>query len=489
MMPHRRAILIAGPASGVGKTTIALGLMAAFRRRGLVVLPFKCGPDFIDAGHHTRVCERPSRNLDGWMLSGETNHALFARHAATADIAIVEGVMGLFDGARNSGEGSTAAMAGHLRLPVLFVVDASRMAASAAALVRGFETFDPGVAIAGVVFNQAASAGHYGLLRDALAQAGCAPALGYLPKDASLRIPERHLGLYTAGEEALSKAALDHLSSLMEQFVDLDRVLEIAALEGAALDAPDIVALEETCSTPAVRSSSTPAVPSCPGKDSARIAVARDRAFCFYYEDNLDALRAAGAEILEFSPLSDRALPEGTDALYIGGGYPELYAGELSANESMRDAIAQFAGNGGPTYAECGGLMYLGRHLRLREGDCLPMVGVLPFGTIVTDRLVRFGYTEVSFTTDCLLGRAGATAPGHSFHYSTIDGVPDVACAYRLRSTLSGTESTEGYVVGNVLASYIHLHFLSAPDLAEHFVSAARHPRARSEVGGSWSRR
>jgi cobyrinic acid a,c-diamide synthase len=393
------------------------------------------------------------------MLSAETNRALFAEHVRTADIGIVEGVMGLFDGARNSGEGSTAAMAKHLGLPVLFVVDASKMAASAAALVRGFETFERAVRIAGVVFNQVGSAGHYGLLRDALDHASCAPAVGYLPRDSSFRIPERHLGLYTAHEDVLSTAAIDHLSSLMEQSVDLDRVLDIAAIE----EAPHRI----------------PAAQRPVFAETARIAVARDRAFCFYYEDNLDALRADGAEIVEFSPLTDRMLPDGTDALYIGGGYPELYAAELSANESMRDAIAQFVDSGGPTYAECGGLMYLGRHLRLPDGDTVPMVGILPFGTIVTDRLVRFGYTEVSFTADCLLGRAGATARGHSFHYSTIDGVPEVPCVYRVRSTLSGMESTEGYVVGNVLASYIHLHFLSMPGVSAHFVCAARLSRAR----------
>lgn len=461
MTPPGRAIVIAGPASGVGKTTIALGLMAAFRRRGLAVQPFKCGPDFIDAGHHTRVCGRPSRNLDGWMLSGETNRALFARHASTADLAVVEGVMGLFDGAGNSGEGSTAAMAKHLRVPVLFVVDASSMAASAAALVRGFETFDPAVRIAGVVFNQVGGAGHYGLLREALRQAGCAAAVGYLPTDAAFRIPERHLGLYTAHEDVLSTAALDRLSSLMEQHIDLDRVLDIAALE-------------ETSRTAPVRSRVV--------GETARIAVARDRAFSFYYEDNLDALRASGAEVVEFSPLTDRMLPEGTDALYVGGGYPELHAAELSANASMRDAIAEFVRNGGPAYAECGGLMYLGRRLRLRDGGHVPMVGVLPFGTMVTDGLVRFGYTEVSFTADCLLGRAGTTARGHSFHYSAIDGAPDVTCAYRVRSTLSGMESKEGYVVGNVLASYVHLHFLSNPELSANFIRAARFARARGRT-------
>jgi cobyrinic acid a,c-diamide synthase len=458
MTTHCRALVIAGPASGVGKTTIALGLMAAFRRRGFTVQPFKCGPDFIDPGHHTRVCGRPSRNLDGWMVSGATNRALFARHIETADVAIVEGVMGLFDGARNSGEGSTAAIARHLSLPILFVVDGSKMAASAAALVRGFETFDPAVRVGAVVFNRVGSAGHYGLLRDALEQAGCAPGVGYLPNDPSLRIPERHLGLCTAHEDVWSTTVLDHLSSLMEQYVDLDRVLSLA----------DIVGTDHTSATP-----------SRAVDDSVRIAVARDRAFCFYYEDNLDALRAGGAEIVEFSPLTDRLLPEGTDALYIGGGYPELYAAELSANESMRAAIAQFVGLGGPTYAECGGLMYLGQHLRVRDGDRVTMVGVLRFGTALTDRLVRFGYTEVSFTADCLLGRAGTTARGHSFHYSTIDGVPDVPCAYRVRSTLSGTESTEGYVVENVLASYIHLHLLSTPELSASFIRAARLSRSR----------
>jgi cobyrinic acid a,c-diamide synthase len=312
------------------------------------------------------------------------------------------------------------------------------------------------------VFNQLGSAGHYGLLRDALQQAGCAQAVGYLPKEASLRIPERHLGLYTAHEDVLSKPALDHLSSLMEQFVDLDRVLEIAAME-------------DEYQTPVPTSHRE-------GNGAARIAVARDGAFCFYYEDNLDALRAAGAEIVEFSPLADRTLPDETDALYIGGGYPELYAAELSANHSMRASIGQFVESGAPTYAECGGLMYLGRHLRLRDGDNFPMVGVLPFGTMLTDRLVRFGYTEVSFTSDCLLGRAGATARGHSFHFSTIDGVPGADCVYRLRSTLSGAESAEGYVVGNVLASYIHLHFLSNPELSANFVRAAQLSRIRSHT-------
>jgi cobyrinic acid a,c-diamide synthase len=460
MTPTRRAIVVAGPASGAGKTTIALGLMAACHRRGFAVQAFKCGPDFIDPGHHTRICGRPSRNLDGWMLSREANRTLFATWAALADIAIVEGVMGLFDGATGSDAGSTAAMAKSLGLPVLFVVDASHMAASVAALVRGFETFDRDVRIAGVLLNRVGSARHYELLRDALADAGCAPAVGYLPADASIRIPERHLGLHTADEDVWSPATVDHLASQIERCVDVEAVLRIATLDDGA--------------TPIAAPGPVVAPVEYAG-DTARIAIARDRAFCFYYQDNIDALRAAGGEIVEFSPLADRVLPDGTDAVYIGGGYPELYAGALAANDAMRTTLRDFAARGGVIYAECGGLMYLASRLHGPGGEVMPMIGLLPFETRMTDRLVRFGYVDVRFTAPCLLGPAGTTARGHSFHYSTIEpDHPPITHAYRLRSTRSGQEAAEGYLLGNVLASYIHLHFLSNPTLASSFVAAAR---------------
>lgn len=459
MTSTRRAIVVAGPASGVGKTTIALGLMAACRGRGLAVQAFKCGPDFIDPGHHARVCGRPSRNLDGWMLSREVNRTLFETWAAQADIAIVEGVMGLFDGTRGSDAGSTAAMAKDLGLPVLLVVDASHMAASVAALVRGFETFDRDVQIAGVLLNRVGSARHYELLRDALTEAGCAPAVGYLPADGSIRIPERHLGLHTADEDSWPQATVDHLASQIERCVDLDAVLRIATLDNRAtfVDAPAPIIAPRECSGA-----------------TARIAVARDRAFCFYYQDNLDALHAAGGEIVEFSPLADRVLPDGTDAVYIGGGYPELHARALAANDAMRTTLRDFAARGGPVYAECGGLMYLASRLHGSGGEVMPMMGLLAFETRMTDRLVRFGYVDVRFTANCLLGPAGTTTRGHSFHYSTIEpGHAPIACAYHLRSTLSGQQDTEGYTLGHVLASYIHLHFLSNPTLASSFVRAA----------------
>ncbi len=462
--------VVAGPSSGAGKTTVALGLMAALKRRGLTVQPFKCGPDFIDAGHHTRVCTRASRNLDGWMLSADVNRAIFRAHASTADISVVEGVMGLFDGAnRAGGAGSTADTARTLDLPIVLVVDASKMAASAAALVHGFATFDPTVRVAGVIFNKVGSTTHNDLLRDAIASVPGVLSLGYLPRDEALRIPERYLGLVTAGEDVLTEDAVLHLADLIARHVDLDRLLELASgARGAGAGVSGTAAATASRNT-------TDAY-------SVRIGVARDRAFCFYYEDNLDALCAAGAEIVPFSPLADVDLPAGLDALYFGGGYPELWAESLSANVRLREAVARFIAGGGHVYAECGGLMYLADAIETRDGRRWPMLGELPFAVVMTDRLQRFGYVDVTFTRDCLLGPAGTTARGHSFHCSRIDesGAALPACAYHLRHTLTGLDAAEGFTSANdrVLASYIHLHFLSNPALATQFVHRIQHTRA-----------
>jgi cobyrinic acid a,c-diamide synthase len=454
-----RGFVIAGPSSGVGKTTVTLGLMAALRRRGLTVQPFKCGPDFIDPGHHERVCGRPSRNLDGWMLSPAVNEAIFLRHAASADVSVVEGVMGLFDGANRSGRGSTAEMATRLRLPIVLVVDASKMAASAAALVHGFATFDPAVRLAGVIFNKVGSPSHYALLTDALDRAGDAVPLGYLPRDEQLRMPERYLGLVTADEGVLSGQAVSHLADVIEQHVDLDRVLGAAAV---------------------VAGSPGHTVPQT-SETRARIGIARDRAFSFYYEDNFDALRAAGADLVPFSPLRDRELPHGLDALYFGGGYPELCAEALAGSVGMQQSVRRFVESGRAVYAECGGLMYLAQAIEGTDRRSWAMVGVLPFTVVVTERLQQFGYVEVTFTRDCLLGAAGTTARGHSFHCSRIAEVsPQISRSYRLQYTLAGVEEAEGFSVGNVLASYIHLHFGSSPGLAHAFVEAAARSRSIS---------
>ena len=448
-----RGFAVAGPCSGVGKTTVTLGLMAAFKRRGLIVQRFKCGPDFIDPRHHGRVCERAPRNLDGWMLPAAVNRAIFLQQAMSAEISIVEGVMGLFDGAsRTSGAGSTAETAAMLNLPIVLVVDASKMAASAAALLHGFATFDPAVRLAGVIFNQVGGATHYGLLKDAVERTGSVASLGYLPRDDRLRIPERYLGLVTAGEHILSEQAVAYLADLVERHIDVDRVLACAA-----------------------------AIPSCaedPAAAHARtmtcIGVARDRAFCFYYEDNFDALRAPGADLVEFSPLDDTNLPNALDALYLCGGYPELWAQALTANQAMRTAVQRFVAADKPVYAECGGLMYLAQAIQGRDGQRWPMVGALPFAVVMTEKLQRFGYVEVTLTRDCLLGSAGTTARGHSFHCSRIEGVmADVPRAYHLRYTLAGVDEAEGFSAGSVLASYIQLHFLSNPELSTNFVRAA----------------
>jgi cobyrinic acid a,c-diamide synthase len=447
-----KGFVIAGPSSGVGKTTITLSLMAALRKRGLTVQPFKCGPDFIDGGHHARVCGRASRNLDGWMLSAEANRQIFYRNAADADVCVVEGVMGLFDGVDGKSEaGSTAEIAKWLQLPVILVVDASSMARSAAALVHGYESFDPALKVAGVIFNNAGGAAHYRMLSDAVTASANAVPLGYLPRDERIRIPERYLGLVTAGENLLPDSMLSLLGEVAESHIDLDQLLECAASIPAASDG---------CNERP--------------QDLSRLGVAQDKAFCFYYEDNLDALRETGAEIVEFSPLEDSSLPAALDALYFGGGYPELFAKQLSENRPMLASIKRAAEEGLPIYAECGGLMYLAREIVTQESASFPMAGVLPITAQMTDRLVNFGYTEVSFTSDCLIGPAGAKARGHSFHCSRIADVGPVEYAYQARNSMTGREEPDGLRVKNVLASYIHLHFLSNPGMADAFVKNAK---------------
>ncbi len=458
--------MITAPASGSGKTTVSLALAAALRKKGLKVQPFKCGPDFIDPGHHARVCGRPARNLDGWMLSPETNREIFYSAAQNADACIVEGVMGLFDGVRGK-SGSTAELAKLLGLPVVLVVDASAMAESAAAIVRGFEVFDPKVKIVGVIFNKVGGEGHIRILREAMANDCSAPLLGCLPQNEKIRIPERYLGLQTAEENCLTEEAISMLAGMAERWIDLHALL---------VRVPDIRI------QPAKKVS--PATP-C----ALRVGVARDRAFSFYYEENLEALRACGAEIVEFSPLNDKSLPPLLDALYLGGGYPELYAGKLSGKRPMLDAIRQFGQNGGPIYAECGGLMLLGEEIVDREGQSFPMAGLMPLRVQMTDRLVKFGYAEVRLNAEGLWGPAGDAARGHSFHCSTITEVGNIARNYLVRYPSSGREEEEGFRIKNVLASYIHLHFLSNPNMAvclvENIRRAASGRRARLQHGHS----
>lgn len=432
------AIVVGGTHSGVGKTTITLGLIGALRRRGLVVQPFKVGPDFIDPLHHGHAAGRPSRNLDGWMLGADTNRKRFTIATADADVAVIEGVMGLYDGSEGkSDRGSTAEMAKLLDLPVVLVIDAGAMARSAAALIHGYVSFDPAVRIAGVILNNVGGAAHADMIRDAVG--GSIPIFGSLPRAAELVIPERHLGLHLPLEAR--KDYVEQLANLIEDHVDIDQILSTTRTQ--RLPAP-----------------TQPARP----KPRARIGVARDEAFCFYYADNLELLAQAGAELVEFSPIRD-ALPPNLDGLYIGGGYPELHAKELAENTGTTTAIREFADAGGPVYGECGGLMYLAEHLRVGDSD-YPLCGVLPFSTTMQAALT-LAYVEVE-TIGGLFG-SGRRARGHLFHHSEIRGDQPASRRYRWR-TSRGDQGEEGYGHHNVLASYIHLHFASDPGIAGAFL-------------------
>jgi cobyrinic acid a,c-diamide synthase len=443
------AIVVAGTHSGVGKTSVTLGLIGAFRRRGVTVQPFKVGPDFIDPLHHQHASGRPARNLDGWMLDPETNLKRFARATADADVAVIEGVMGLFDGSEGkSDRGSTAEMAKLLDLPVILVIDASAMARSAAALIHGYTSFDPDLRVAGVILNNVGSETHAGMIRDAVA--GAIPILGALPRAKDLVVPERHLGLHLPHEARADY--VDQLATLVEEHIDLDALLANSAIER--------------------RTAPAAGAPSSPPR--IRLALARDEAFCFYYTDNLELLEQAGAELIPFSPI-DEPLPETIDGIYLGGGYPELHADKLAANTSTREAIREFASAGGPIYAECGGLMYLADTLEL-DGHTYPMCGVLPFSTTMPAPLA-IGYVEVT-TTGGLFG-SGQTARGHLFHHSAIAGEPATDCCYELKNS-RGEETQEGYRVNNVLATYAHLHLASNPALAAAFIDQC----ARFRTGG-----
>lgn len=462
---HTPAVVIAGTHSGVGKTTISVALMAAMRRRGMQVQPFKVGPDFIDPMLHTWAAGRPSRNLDGWMLKGNSNIAIFSHASKDADISIIEGVMGLFDGRDALTEsGSTAEMAKLLGVPVVLVVDASAMARSAAATVHGFESFDAELHVVGIIFNNVGGAGHFEYLRQAVGATCRARVLGWLPPCESIKLPERHLGLIVS-DEVLDAVRLDEMIGWIERGLDLNALIELAR-EQSRPQSPTVVE-QNVYEMTALDQKAGAARP-------ARIGVARDHAFCFYYQDNLDCLVNLGAELVEFSPTMDRGLPEGLHGLYLGGGYPELHAAELSANESMRNDIARFAESGSPVYAECGGLMYLTEAIVDVEERAYPMVGLFPTRAKMKSRLAALGYVEVEGVNDSGWLHQNEHAKGHEFRYSVIDEMPaHVARQYRVK-TKEGVRA-EGFVAGSALASYIHLHWGSCHEMASRFVAACAH--------------
>jgi cobyrinic acid a,c-diamide synthase len=433
--------------------------MAALKNRGLSIQPFKVGPDFIDPGYHEWICRVPSRNLDGWMLSKSYNLRTFYQQTTDKDIAVVEGVMGLYDGARsNSEEGSTAQIAKWLKAPVILVVDARGMSRSVAALVYGFEQYDKRTAIAGIILNRVGSEKHYRWLQEVIEQKCRAPVIGYLPRDLAISIPERHLGLVTSTENRLDKRYVRKLSNLVEQYIDLKLLLKQAGLVSA-----------EKCSARFTKK--VVVIPK--QKKTVRIGLARDEAFCFYYRDNLDMLKQCGARLLYFSPLKDTVLPDNLEGIYLGGGYPELFASQLEKNVLMRRAIKQFGIGGGVMYAECGGLMYLGRKLKHSNGKSFKMAGLFPFTTIMDTRIRALGYYTVRARKTGILATRGEEARGHQFRYSHIEGIPDASSrVFTLEKDRTTKAMTEGFVFKNVLATYMHLHFGSNTHFARGFVAS-----------------
>ncbi|HWC25626.1 MAG TPA: cobyrinate a,c-diamide synthase [Solirubrobacteraceae bacterium] len=444
-------VVVAGTSSGAGKTSVACGLIAALRARGHVVQGFKVGPDYIDPSYHALASGRPGRNLDAFLAGPELIAPLFRHGARGAEIAVIEGVMGLFDGASGRGElASTAHVAKLLGAPVLLVIDAASMARSAAAIVHGYRTFDPGVEIAGVVVNKVGSDHHVELLREAIEPLGV-PVVGALRRDARVAAPERHLGLVPAVErEQRTRRAIDALAAAVGAHVDLEGVLALARAAPAIAGEPWAPAASS-----AITAAGQPA--------SATIAIAGGPAFSFHYEENLELLRAAGATLAPFDPLSDTALPEDAGALVLAGGFPEVFGAELSANAPLRERIAAFARAGRPVLAECGGLLYL-----CAELDGRPMCGVLPARGRMAGRLA-IGYRAAVAQRTSALWAAGETVRGHEFHYSAVEGDGEPAWELSAR----GTTRREGFVAGGVHASYLHVHWAAFPHAARRLVAAA----------------
>ena len=487
-MAQAPTLVIAGTHSGAGKTSFTLALARALARRGLKVQTFKVGPDFLDPTHLALASGRPCYNLDGWMAGTDHCLRLFARAAADADCALVEGVMGLFDGADPEGaEGSTAEIARLLDVPVILIANVHGMGRSFAALVRGYTTFETGLHFAGIVANRCGSERHAAWLSDSLRAAGLPPLLGAIPRGAFPELASRHLGLVAADGGLLPESLLDAFADALEKNMPLEALFpERLTKTITASLFPDAGQRREPLPAirkPDIRQMTLFPEPdagerigetaSAPSQSRLRLGVARDAAFHFYYQDLFDALGAAGCEVVFFSPLAESRLPEGISGLYLGGGYPELHAERLAANGEMLAAIRNYAASGRPLYAECGGLMLLSRGIEA-DGRFYPLAGVLPARTRMLPAKKALGYVEVALTEDSLWGRRGDVLRGHEFHYSEL--IDDPASdplwrkVYSVRRRRTDAVETEGYQNGAILASYTHLHFASRPAAVARFL-------------------
>jgi cobyrinic acid a,c-diamide synthase len=494
-------IVIAGASSNVGKTTITAGLIAALRARGLVVQPFKCGPDYVDPSYHERAAGRPCRNLDTWMLSDSQLLESFARACQDADVAVVEGVMGLYDGSDWHDErGSTAQIAKLLNAPVLLVFDISGSARSAAAAVLGYTHFDPAVAIRGVALNFAGSEGHAKGCAGAIERATGLPMMGWLPREMRLQIPERHLGLVPRGEQVDSDALIAQMAAAVSARFDVDGIVEVArgaagtgggtehAPDGSSDAAGDFSADAWAGSREAAGnadrggagaplSRSAAAAHVVDGRRSAPrpiIAVARDEAFCFYYPENLELLVEEGAQVEFFSPLRGERPTAAAAGVYLGGGYPELHGPALASNTGLWGALKEMHAADLPIYAECGGFMVLTEGLTDSDGHTWPMAGLLPGFARMSGKLAALGYRHAAAVRANLLAEQGETLRGHEFRYSfwvRDTSVADDTAAWEVKGTRGEVPSDGvGYTRGNLLASYLHVHFGQRRELAKRFV-------------------
>ena len=451
-------LVLAGTHSGVGKTTLATGLMAALKKRERPIQGYKVGPDYIDPSYHAAATGKASRNLDRWLL-GEQLPSVFAQSVGES-WAVIEGVMGLFDGMTGTaGFGSTADVAKLLHAPIILIVDASSMSRSVAALVHGFNTYDPEVSLQGVILNRVKSSGQEKILREALKDLQI-PVLGVLPKEAALHLPERHLGLVPVGESGLLEGFIDTLSQLVTKHVDLEQVERI--MLGAPELGESIFMKTKTISIPAKLVAQA---------TKFRLGIAQDEAFLFYYTDALDLAKRLNFDIVPFSPLHDVALPMNLDGIFIGGGFPELHLDLLSKNLTFLDSLRSYAASGKPVYAECGGYMYLGRSITDFEGREFPLTGLIPMKAEMTKRLQGMGYKRGVFREDNFLGPRGTTVQGHEFHYSRVTYDQEFPPTYELFKG-DHFDRMEGYARDNIVASYLHLHFSGQSELLENLFTS-----------------
>ncbi|CDZ82802.1 TPA: cobyrinate a,c-diamide synthase [Citrobacter koseri] len=456
MAAKLHAFILAGTGSGCGKTTVTLGLLSLLKRRGMRVQPCKVGPDYLDTGWHTAVCGSASRNLDSFMLPEPVLNALFCEHMQQADVAVIEGVMGLYDGyGTDPNYCSTAAMAKQLGCPVILLVDGKAVSTSIAATVMGFQHFDPDLNIAGVIVNRVNSETHYQLLKTAIERYCSLPVLGYVPGVEGVALPERHLGLITARESIVNQQLWQDFADTLERTLDIDALLSLSQL--TALPAGE-----------------WPALPDPQAGKGLTVAIADDEAFNFYYPDNIKLLERTGVTMTRFSPLHDSTLPE-CQMIWLGGGYPELHAAALAANTPMLVQMRAAHQRGVAIYAECGGLMYLGSTLEDASGEIHRMVDVIPGHSKMGKRLTRFGYCEAQAREQTLLAAAGEVLRGHEFHYSDfLPENPAVMACRKVRDGKTLQEWSGGWQVGNTFASYLHVHFAQRPAMLNHWLAAGR---------------